>query len=167
MAATENCLEKRRRKDNHQMTPLTLGGAKGSVRLLLTKYPARSFSGPRCQVHYLIWTILAALVDSWPVSGPSHCADLSIAFFKEVGSSSGLNRLWFTCTVRSDEQTRPGSESRPPAHSVNSLVPLGLVSHFGPVRHEWLYLHSPKDHWNTRANSTLYHDDNKNILKPN
>ena len=30
-------------------------------------------------------------------------------------------------------------------------VPLRLVSPFGPVRYEWLYLHSPKDHRNTQA----------------
>ena len=45
-----------------------------------------------------------------------------------------------------EEQTRPDSEPRPPAHSLNPMIPLSLESYFGPVRHEWLYLHSPKDH---------------------
>ena len=38
----------------------------------------------------------------------------------------------------SDEQTRPGSEPQPSAHGVNPRVPLGLESHLGRVRLEWL-----------------------------
>ena len=36
---------------NLQIKPQAQGGAEGSVRLLLTKYPARSFSCPGCQVN--------------------------------------------------------------------------------------------------------------------
>ena len=35
------------------------------------------------------------------------------------------------------------TEPRPPAHGVNSCVPLDLESHFGPVWREWLYRIAP------------------------
>ena len=77
----------------------------------------------------------------WPPS------QMPLAFFKEVP---------FTCTSTSDEQMRPGSEPRPSAHGVNPRVHLVLESHFGPVWHEWLYLHSQKITEKLKA----YHDDN-------
>ena len=40
------------RREIRRITPSAIGGAEGSVRLLLTENPARSFSCcPRCQVH--------------------------------------------------------------------------------------------------------------------
>ena len=68
-----------------------------------------------------------------------------------------LYRHRFACTVTFDEQTHSGSELQPGGqaeqftpwvgkHGVNPRVPLGLEFHFGPVRHEWRYLHSPQDH---------------------
>ena len=90
------------------------------------------------------------------VTGPYHCADSSLAFFKEVGSSSVLRRRRFTFTVTSDEQTRLRSEPQLPAHGVNRRVPLGLESHFGPVRHEWLYRIAPK----ITETFKPYHDEN-------
>ena len=36
---------------------------------------------------YIVWTVPAALADSCSISGPSWCADFSLAFFKEVGPS--------------------------------------------------------------------------------
>ena len=56
----------------------------------------------------------------------------------------------------SDEQTRPGSEPPRSARGVNPRIPLGLTSHRGPIRHEWLYRIAP------RITDTYkpYHDDN-------
>ena len=59
-----------------------------------------------------------------------------------------LRRPWFACKKgTSDEQTRPGKNPR---------VTLGLESHFGPVRHEWLYRIAPK----IIETHKPYHDDN-------
>ena len=41
--------------DNVQITPFAQGGAAGSVKLLLTKNFARSFSCPDCQEHGLLF----------------------------------------------------------------------------------------------------------------
>ena len=76
------------------MTPPAHSGAEDSLRLLLTKNPARSFS---CLAQFpRLWQTVG------PVSGPAHFVDSSLAFFKE-------------CTVTSDKQRRSGSEPRPPA----------------------------------------------------
>ena len=48
------------------------------------------------------------------------------------------------------------SEPRPPAHGANPRVPLGLESHFGPVRREWLHRIAPK----IIETVKVYHDDN-------
>ena len=116
---------------NRHMTPSAHCGGEDSVRLLLNKNPARSFSCPWSQVHRL-WQLARH-------RAPPVC------------------RHWCASTVTSDEPTR--SWSKPPAHGVNHRVPLGLESHFGPVRHEGLYrialriidTHKP------------YHDDNVGV----
>ena len=67
------------------------------------------------------------------VSGPSLCADSSLAFSKEVGSNSRVtpslvrlhSHVWWADTSR--------SELRPPPHGVNPRVPLGLESHYRPI----------------------------------
>ena len=41
-----------------------------------------------CQVLVHVWTVPAALAYSWPGNGPLPCAASSVAFFKEVVSSS-------------------------------------------------------------------------------
>ena len=47
------------------------------------------------------------------------------------------------------------------AHGVNPGVPLGLESHFGPIRHSIVALpHSPKDHWNAQDLQRHRHKDN-------
>ena len=50
--------------------------------------------------------------------------------------------------------------TRPQAHGVNLRVPFGLESHFGPVRHEWLYPKAPK----IIESIKTYHDDNLGTL---
>ena len=90
-----------------------------------------------------------------PISGPSP-VDSSLAFCKEIGSSWGVTpslvrwhrHVWWTDASR--KRTSRVRARRKPS------VSLGLVSHLGPVRHEWLYrialriidIHKP------------YHDDN-------
>ena len=55
-----------------------------------------------------------------------------------------MTELQTHITVTSDNQTRPGSDPRPPAHGVNPRgVPLGLEFHFGPY-HEILYRITPE-----------------------
>ena len=51
--------------ENHLKTPPTHGAAEGIIRLLLTKNPACSFSIPLTGTRYLVWTVPAALQDSW------------------------------------------------------------------------------------------------------
>ena len=65
-------------------------------------------------------------------------------FFRSWGPLPELRRCSFACTGTSDEQTRPGSEPYPSARGANPRVPLGLTSHLGPVRHEWLYRIAPR-----------------------
>ena len=116
------------------MTPPTHDGVEGSVRILLTKNLSRSFSCKR---------FLRSQQTVGLVLGPFHCADFSLAFFFNRWSPfPELRHTWFTCTITSDEQTHPGRRPRPPAHG---------VTHFGPIRHEWFYLYSPKDHWSAQS----------------
>ena len=97
--------------------------AEDSVRLLLTKNPACSCNYPWCQVQGISFEWFPRLWQTFvPISGPSRVAD----------------------TSTSNEQTRPGSEPQPSAHGVNPRVPLGMASHFGPVRHEGLYRIAPR-----------------------
>ena len=130
----------------HRMTPPTHSGAEDSVRLLLTRNLAHSFSCPWCQIHGISFERFPR---PWqtvgPVSSPSYCADSSLDFFKEVRPLPELSRLWFACTVTSLAQTRPRSKPPPPiAHGISPRVPLCLESLFGPVQHEWLYRITPK-----------------------
>ena len=64
------------------MPPLAHSEAEGSVRLETSPVPSVA-PGAR----YLVWTVPAALADSWPDIGPLRFSALSFAFFKEVGSS--------------------------------------------------------------------------------
>ena len=48
--------------------------------------------------------------------------------------------------VKSDEQTRSGSELRPSALGVSHRVFRGLESHFGHIRYQWFYLHVLNGH---------------------
>ena len=117
--------------------------AENSVRLLLTSNPARSFSYPRCQVNGISFERFRRLCQTvGPISGPFDSADLSFTLLKRWRPLPQLRCL--CCTVTSDEQTRPGNEPRHSVHGVNPRVPLDLESHFGPIRHEWLYRIAPK-----------------------
>ena len=84
--------------------------------------------GPR----YLFWTVPTALADSFPLP----VCWLQLTLFKRGGVRFRSYAVPDSLAAR---QTRPGSEPWPLAHGVNSRVPLGLESHFRPVKHEWLY----------------------------
>ena len=64
-----------------------------------------------------------ALADSWPSIGSLHFVLTSTQLFlKDWVPLPELRRHWFTCTVTSARQMRPGSEPRPPTHGVNSRL---------------------------------------------
>ena len=77
-----------------------------------------------------------------------------LAFLKRWGPLSELRHHWFACTGTSDEQTHPGREPRPSAHSVNPTCP--AWSRISPwTCQAWVALpHNPKDHRNTQAVGT-------------
>ena len=77
-------------------------------------------------------------------------------FLKRAGHLPELRCLWSACTGTSDEQTRPGSEPPSSTRGVNYCVLLGVESHLGPVRYEWLYRIAPQ----IIETLKLYHDDN-------
>ena len=127
------------------MMPPAHCGAEDSVRFLLTKNPARSFSCPWCQVHRILFERFPR---PWQTvgreEGSSHYADSNLAFFKVVGYSSGVppplvhlhSHFWWADASQKWTST---------THGVNPRVPpLGLESHCGPVRYEWLYHIGPK-----------------------
>ena len=105
-----------------------------SVRLLLTKNPAWSYNCPWYQVH---GTWFKRFPRPWqtfgPILGPSWCADSSLAFFKEVGSSFGVipslvclqGPVWWADTSRKGTSTV--------RVWCNPRVPLSLASHLGPT----------------------------------
>ena len=91
------------------MTPAAHSGVEDSVRLLLTKNPARSFICPRCEVNGILfercprfWQTAA------PIWGPFYCADSSLVFFKEVrlfqcqavSGSLAQSRLMSRCVLK-------------------------------------------------------------------
>ena len=73
-----------------------------------------------------------SLAHSWPSTGPAPPVNHSLAQSRLM---SRRVSKW-TSTLRARRKPR---------------VLLGLESHFGPVRHDWLYLHSPKDNWNAQV----------------
>ena len=108
-------------RENHPMKSRAHSGAEDSVRLLLTKNPARSFCCPWCQVHGISFERFQR---PWQtvglVSGPSHFAYSSLAFFKVVGSSSGVtpslvrlhSHVWWPDASR--KRTSTSREQRKP-----------------------------------------------------
>ena len=96
--------------------------------------------GPR----YLVGTVPAALAYNWPDIGPARVADSSLAFFREVGSSSEVTPSLVAGTF--DEQMRSGTETRRSAHGVKPRVP--PVKSISPwTCQAWVALsYIPKDH---------------------
>ena len=80
-----------------------------------------------------------------PVSGPSHCADSSLAFYKE--SSSGITPS-LTGYRTGITQTRPATEPRPPAHRVNPFLVWNLTLDLSGMSGSTAF---PKDHRNGQA----------------
>ena len=72
---------------------------------LITKTP-RVPSVP-LGTRYTIWTVPATLTDSWRGIGPRPLCWLQLSLLWRGGLLLQLRHLWFTCTVTSDEQTRP------------------------------------------------------------
>ena len=126
------------------MTPPAHDGAEDSVRLLLTKNP-----GPLLQLPLVPGRqFLVAPGRQLARCRPPTVLTSAWLFFKMAGSSSGVTPsvVHLHCHVWWAKWT---STAR--THGVNHRVPLGPVSHFGPVRHEWLYPHNLKYHWNAQA----------------
>ena len=122
---------------------------KDSVKLLLTKYSAHSFNCPRSKVSRLNGT-----------RGPGGqlaryrppVADYSLAFFKEVGPSSGVT----PSLLRLHKQVWWADASRKRTSSVRARrkPPCPAWSE----RHEWLHRIAPRIIETHKA----YHDDNVN-----
>ena len=82
---------------------------------------------------YLVWTVPAALADSWPDIGPLPCCWVQLSLFKRGGvilRSYDVTGWWVDASRKRNAGTPSG---------VNPRGPLGLESDLGPVRDEWLY----------------------------
>ena len=110
----------------------------------LTENPARSFSFPWCQDHGISFDRFTQ-----PWQKLAHVADSSLGFSTELGSCSGLTpslvplhrHVWWTDA--SGKRTVTTCAQR------KTRIPLGLESHFMPVRRVWP--HSLKYHRNTQV----------------
>ena len=105
-------------KERHQMVPPDHSGAEDTVRLLLTKYPARSYTCPWCHVRRLVWKVPRALAGSW-------------ALYRAVVSSSRVtlslvrlpSHIWWTDASRKQTSTtRPRHKPLFPSWSVKDNI---------------------------------------------
>ena len=107
------------------MTSSAYGEAEDSVRLLLTENPARSFR--LVPGRYTVSRLNGSHGSGGQLvryRAPPIVLTSVYPFLKRWGPLPELRRLWFTCTVTSDEQTCPGSEPPPSAHGV---IPVSLL----------------------------------------